>query len=286
MRARPSLLCLLLALAPLACQGPAQAPTRPPVAEAAAVPRQAAPALLKAESLGVVQAFPDDPDIDTIIAPKRMEIRATFDQPLCQCPQGLFRGRNGDENLMGYWVTDVMRSRASKVLGRPVKFALTNSGGLRGNLASGVVRVADIYGVMPFENELVTIEMTGQEVMDALKQGILHRGDEPSSGVKVVVSGTVADPVYTITWDDGKAIDPNEVITAATTDYLFAGGDSIPALKKGRHPFTTGLAIRQILLDACGDLAKANQPLLPPSLGRHIIPHDLYQAARDHKLGK
>ena len=286
MRPRQTLLTLLVALAPLACQKPAGVPDRQPPALATAPARRTAPKFIQAESTGLVQDFPDDPDIETIIAPKRVEIRATFDLPLCQCPQGLFRGRSGEENLMGYWVTDVMRARAAKLLAKPVKFALTNSGGLRGNLAPGLVKVADIYGVMPFENELVTLEMTGQDVMDAVKQGIWHRGDEPSSGVKVVMSGTVEEPVYTMTWEDGSAINPAEIITAATTDYLAGGGDSIPALKKGRHLFTTGLSIRQILLDACGELAKAKQPLVPPALGRHIIPHELYQAARDKKLGK
>ncbi|MDE3246382.1 MAG: 5'-nucleotidase C-terminal domain-containing protein, partial [Acidobacteriota bacterium] len=228
----------------------------------------------------------DDPEIMRILAPKQAEIRATFDLPLCECPKGLFRGRNGEENLLGYWVTDTMRARASKILGKPVKFALTNSGGLRGNLPAGRLKVSDIYGVMPFENELVTVEMTGQDVLDALKQGILHRGSEPSSGVRLVLSGPVDKPDFLVTWEDGTAIKPDEVVVVATTDYLYNGGDSIPALKKGRRPFTTGVSMRQMLLDACADLAKAGKPLDAPALGRYNIPPELYAAAREHRLGR
>ena len=75
-------------------------------------------------------------------------------------------------------------------------------------------------------------------------------------------------------------------LNVATTDYLFNGGDSIPALKKGRRPFTTGVSMRQMLLDACGDLAKAGKPLVAPALGRYNIAPELYKAAREHKLAQ
>ena len=285
MRLESSALALLFAISPLACQK-AQVTAKPVTAASPSENPNSRPQLLQAQSMGVIKDVADDPGIMKILAPKQAEIRATFDLPLCECPKGLFRGRNGEENLLGYWVTDSMRARASKILGRPVKFALTNSGGLRANLPAGRLKVSDIYGVMPFENELVTIEMTGQDVLDAMKQGILHRGSEPSSGVKLVLSGTVDKPDFKMTWEDGAAIKPDEVVTVSTTDYLYNGGDSIPALKKGRRPFTTGVSIRQMLLDACAELARAGKPLEAPALGRYIIPPELYAAAREHRLGK
>ncbi len=285
MRFNAPALALLLVFSPLACNKAAVAP-KPAASQSPGIEQKPAPQLLQAQAVGVIQDFADDPGIMAILTPKQAEIRATFDLPLCVCPSGIFRGRNGEENLLGYWVTDTMRARAAKILGKPVKFAMTNSGGLRANLAAGQLKVSDIYGVMPFENELVTLEMTGQDVMDAIKQGILHRGSEPSSGIKMVLTGTVEKPDFVITWEDGTAIKPDEVVTAATTDYLYNGGDSIPALKKGRHPFTTGVAMRQLLLDACADLAKTGKPLEPPALGRYRIPPELYAAAREHKLGK
>jgi 2',3'-cyclic-nucleotide 2'-phosphodiesterase (5'-nucleotidase family) len=287
MRLESSLLALVLAFSSLACQKVIVAPaaSKPTVTHAPVGDQRPAPQLLQAQIIGVIQDFRDDPEIMAILAPKQAEIRAAFDLPLCACPKGIFRGRNGEENLLGYWVTDSMRIRASRILSKPVKFAMTNSGGLRANLAPGQLKVSDIYGVMPFENELVTIEMTGQDVMDAIKQGILHRGSEPSSGVKVVLSGTVDKPDFLFTWEDGTAIKPDEVVTAATSDYLYNGGDSIPALKKGRHGFTTGVSMRQMLLDACAELATAGKSLEPPPVGRYNISPELYTAAREHKLG-
>jgi 2',3'-cyclic-nucleotide 2'-phosphodiesterase (5'-nucleotidase family) len=238
----------------------------------------------KAEVVPVTALIPEDAEIQKVIAPFAAEIKASFDLPLVQAPQGLFRGRRGEENLLGYWVSDVMRGAAEAVTGRPVRLAITNAGGLRSNLRPGLLKVADIYELMPFENELVVIELNGAEVIQVVKESIVRRGGEPCSGVKAVVQGTPEAATLTITWADGTPIDPAATVKVATSDYLYGGGDSIPTLKKGRKPFTTGLTLRQILLDECGRLAKEKKDLVAPAPGRYTIPVPIQEAIRDKKF--
>jgi len=238
----------------------------------------------KAEVIPVAATIPEDEAIQKVIAPLAAEIKATFDLPLVPAPLGVFRGRRGEENLLGYWVADVMRKAAQGVIGSPVRFAITNAGGLRANLRPGQLKVGDIFELMPFENELVVIELTGAEVIQVMKEGIVRRGGEPASGVKTVVGGTPEAVTYTLTWEDGSPIDPTATVKVATSDYLYGGGDSIPTLKKGRKPFTTGLTLRQMLLDECASLGKAKKDLLPPPLGRLTIPVPIQEAIRDKKL--
>jgi 2',3'-cyclic-nucleotide 2'-phosphodiesterase (5'-nucleotidase family) len=236
------------------------------------------------ESLPITGQIADDPELATYIAPYAAKIKASFGQPLVKAPQGLFRGRPGEENLLGYWVADVMRDSAQNAIGMPVRFAITNSGGLRANLRPGQLKVEDIYELMPFENELVVIELTGAQVIQVVREGLLHRGGEPCSGVLVKVQGPPAKATLRVTWADGRPIDPTEVVKVATSDYLYGGGDFIPTLKQGRKLITTGLTLRQILLDRCTALAKAGQDLLPPAPGRYQIPPDLREALREKKL--
>ncbi|WP_306589378.1 5'-nucleotidase C-terminal domain-containing protein [Geothrix sp. 21YS21S-4] len=238
----------------------------------------------KAEVLPVTEAIPDDPEIGKVIAPLAAEIKASFDQPLVQAPDGLARGRRGEENLLGYWVADVMRRAAETAVGAPVAFAITNSGGLRANLRPGKLKVGDIFEVMPFENELVVVELTGAEVVQVVKEGLLRRGGEPSSGVKAKFEGPADKAVLTVTWEDGRPIDPAAVVKVATSDYLYGGGDTIPTLRKGRKPFTTGLTLRQLLLDRCAELDKAKQPLQAPAPGRYDVPAPIQDAIRDKTL--
>jgi len=248
------------------------------------LPLAAQAPIIKAEVLPIAATIPEDEAIQKVISPLAAEIKATFDLPLVQAPQGVFRGRRGEENLLGYWVSDVMRQAAQNVVGSPVRFAITNAGGLRSNLRPGQLKVADIFEMMPFENELVVVELTGAEVIQVVKEGIVRRGGEPCSGVKAVVGGTPEAGTYTLTWEDGSPIDPNAIVKVATSDYLYGGGDSIPTLKKGRKPFTTGVTLRQMLLDDCTALAKAKKNLLPPAVGRYTIPVPIQEAIRDKKF--
>lgn len=258
---RTSLLCLPLALS-LAGQAPAP----------------------RGQVIPLSAAIPEDPAIQKVIEPLAAEIKATFDQPLVQAPKGLFRGRRGEENLLGYWVADTMRTAAQGVVGASVPFAISNAGGLRANLRPGQLKVGDVFELMPFENELVVIELTGAEIIQIVKEGLLRRGGEPSSGVKARIEGTPEQATLTVTWEDGSPIRLDETYKVATSDYLYGGGDSLPTLKRGRKPFTTGITLRQMLLDRCAALARARQELLPPPPGRYIIPAPIQDAIRDKKF--
>lgn len=250
---------------------------------AAPLPAQAVK-LSSAEPLPVNAKVPDDPEILKVIEPAQKEIVKTFDQPLVEAPKGLFKGRGTDENLLGYWVADEMRRRATLASGTEVAFAFTNRGGLRANLRAGMLKVGDIFELMPFENELVVVELTGAEVIQVVQSGVLRRGGEPISGVRVSVKGPAEKPAITVTWADGSPIDPKATVKAASTDYLLGGGDGYKSLREGRRPFTTGLLLRQVLLDACTDLAKQKLALLPPAPGRYVFESgELQQAILDKK---
>ena len=87
-----------------------------------------------------------------------------------------------------------------------------------------------------------------------------------------------------ITWSDGSPIDPEALYAVATTDYLLASGDSISSLRKGRNAFTTGLPLRQLLLDAAAQAGRLKRPLLPPAGDRFVFPPDLLQALKERRL--
>ena len=233
-------------------------------------------------SIPVTDVYPDDPVLAKLIEPLKAEIKATYGIVIAQCPAGLYRGGNGSENLLGYWLADVMRLKAEALLGVPVKFGYTNSGGIRANIRPGVVKVGDIVEVMPFENELVVAELTGAQVIELVKEGLQHRSVEPVSGVKVATGGSAEHPLLLVTWSDGSAIDPHEVVKLATSDYLLA---SSAALKHSRNPVLTGITMRQTLLDACTALGLQGKPLVAPGSGRMQVTPELIQALKSGKQG-
>jgi 2',3'-cyclic-nucleotide 2'-phosphodiesterase (5'-nucleotidase family) len=54
--------------------------------------------------------------------------------------------------------------------------ALHNIGGLRTGLPAGPVRVRDLFDVVPFGDELVTVTLSGREILEELNRGSGHGG--------------------------------------------------------------------------------------------------------------
>lgn len=224
-----------------------------------------------------------DPAVEKALAPYRAQLEAKYGRLLCQAPKGLFRGRNGEANALGYWMADLMREASAKATGLKVDAAITNSGGLRANLRPGPVTVGDVYEVMPFENGLVVVEMTGAEIVRAVKQGIERRTGEPVSNLKAVVSGTPEQPACAVTFADGSAIDPAATYRVATSDYLAKSGDTMRSLA-GRKTIPTGLRLRDTVLQACETLGKAGKSLLPPEGVRYTIPDAFLEPLEQQKV--
>jgi len=242
-----------------------------------------APVLSKAQVLPITGALADDAAVVRILEPLRQSMTDAFGKVLVKAPKGLFKGFNGEENFLGYWVADLMRERAAAILGAPIPFSHTNTGGLRANLRAGEVKVGDVYQVMPFENELVIFEMSGSEIVELVKHGLQRRQGEPSSGVRAVVSGTLDHMDIAITWDDGEEIDPQRRYPVATSDYLAGNWNEIHPGRKGPAPIPTGLTLRQLLLDDCAARGKAKQDLLPPPAGRYTFSPEILSALKDKR---
>jgi 5'-nucleotidase len=138
------------------------------------------------------------------------------------------------ESALGDLIADAQR----KAMG--TDFAFTNPGGLRADLAAGEVTWGELYTVQPFNNYLVKMELTGQQIYDLLNQQFpagptLHR--------MLQVSG------LTYTWDNklappgritevrlhGKAIDRAATYTVTANSFLVEGGDKFSVFKMGAN---------------------------------------------------
>ncbi|BDU77150.1 5'-nucleotidase C-terminal domain-containing protein [Mesoterricola sediminis] len=247
----------------------------------------APPRLDTATPTPVNATVPDDPELAKVLAPYSDEIHKSFGRVIAHLPEEI--GRPRDRKAvglfpLGYFLADIMREGAAKASGREIRFGFTNSGGLRRNLPAGDLRVQDIYEVMPFENELVIAEYTGQEIMQIVKEGIKRRGGEPCSGILASVTGDPKHPDVKITWSDGTAIDPAATYLAATTDYLLANGDGVPTLKNGRNVQLTGVPLRQLIIDTCEAKGKAGKDVVAPRVNRYTLSAEVVEAIRSQSL--
>lgn len=123
--------------------------------------------------------------------------------------------------------------------------AITNRGGLRQDLKAGRVRVRDVRSVLPFNNTLVVIEMTGEQLREVLKnpEGI-------ASGVRFSYQ-TSADGervIRTLQRPDGTPIGDEERLKVVVNDFMYRGGDHFSLRAIDREPEETALDWREPLV--------------------------------------
>ncbi len=239
--------------------------------------------LKKHEWIDVDPSTPDDAEMLDFLKPYMKELRDSHGQVLAHSPKGLNRGGVEQHNEVGFWVADVMRDAAEAATGQKVKLALINAGGIRVNIPPGPVTYGKLCEVMPFDNELVVAEYTGEQVQRFILQAVKAKGAEPCSGLHIQIKGPLEKPEILLRWEDGSAIDPQERVWVAVTDYLLASGDKSPDVRKPRQVKFTGRVLRDLMKEAALKLNRNGQSLRGDFKERVEIDPVFFDRLRNHQ---
>lgn len=147
------------------------------------------------------------------------------------------------ECTMLNWATDALLAMARQYSSEPVDIAVVNIGGMRCNWGKGNITFKHVFELMPFDNELVVLTLSGQDLLD-LCQIFAKNGGEGASGMQIKVS----NGVVTVTIA-GEAVDPTRQYKVATSDYLSQGNDGMLPLKKSSHMWKSEQKIRDLYIE-------------------------------------
>jgi len=186
------------------------------------------------------------------------------------------------ETNLGNLITDIMRKTSG------AEAAIINGGTIRTSIRQGPVSVSDVYAVVPFDNYIVAIKLTGQQIRDTLEHGV--SAIEEGEGRFPQVSGLA------FTYDrfgpkgsrvkevfiGGNPLVADREYTVATNDFLAAGGDGYKAfgdtVKSSKDYTVIGGAMKgdklvysdsgRWLRDLVVDFIKVQQKVSPKVEGR------------------
>jgi 5'-nucleotidase len=119
------------------------------------------------------------------------------------------------------------------------QIALMNPGGIRANLKAGQLTFGDLFAVQPFDNGLVKMTLTGDQLKQILEQQFAAdpKNDKilQVSGLKETYdrSAAAGSRITALTLADGTAIDPAASYTVAANSFLATGGDGFTVFKQG-----------------------------------------------------
>lgn len=155
--------------------------------------------------------------------------------------------RTGETNL-GNLITDAMR----KSTGADIAF--TNGGGIRASISAGDMTFGDIITSFPFTNTLAVIEVTGEELTQALEHGVdlypEQAGHFPHvSGMsyKFDAGKPVGERIVEVLVD-GKPLEADKTYKLVTNDFMAAGGDDY-TMFEGKTFIAEGGLFSDVLID-------------------------------------
>ncbi|MEO6303191.1 MAG: 5'-nucleotidase [Bacteroidia bacterium] len=171
--------------------------------------------------------------------------------------------KDGEECTLGNFVCDALKYTSKKVFKDSlIDIVLINRGGLRINLPKGNIKVMTIFELMPFENELVMLKISG----DKLLQGIptILEKNHPFLGLQLKAQNNeLLESTINKT-----SIDETKIYTIITSDYLANGGDNFVFLKEPLSIEKSNLKIRDAIINYCTYLTENKKQITPYIDGR------------------
>ncbi len=118
-----------------------------------------------------------------------------------------------------------------------------NYGGIRTFLPKGEITVRKIFELMPFENEMVFLKLTGEQVNEFLNI-VAEKGGDSVGGVRFVISEDKATGIMV----GGEPLAADQEYWLVTNDYVAAGGDGIEVFTQRKDFFQSGVKIRDAII--------------------------------------
>ncbi len=203
--------------------------------------------------------FSPDPGMQEIVEDYRQVAEAGMDEVIGEALQEIPRG--SAEHPLGRLVADAML----QMTGADV--ALMNRGGIRAVIPRGPVTSRMVYEVIPFEEELYLIELTGAALLEILETGMQgRRRDMEIAGLTAYRNqaspdgSKIEDPLVS-----GDPLDPGLNYTFVTTGYLAQGNVGYDILREF-ETIPAGLS----LLEAVVEYITMTSPLRPDNNTRII----------------
>ena len=172
---------------------------------------------------------PEVSAVNDIIAEYQADLDAQMEQVIGQCASDIPWSSplvRTQESPLGNLAADALRDYCD------ADIAIQNGGGIRAGLTAGDVTVGDVFAMLPFDNKVTLIEVTGQTVWDALENGVdaypeLNGKFPQVSGIRYTFDGSkpAGERIVSVTLADGTPLDLEARYTLACNDFMCGGGD-------------------------------------------------------------
>ncbi len=207
--------------------------------------------------------FPRERDIALAIDTSVARVEAGFNEKIGEATAPILRSGEG-ETPMGNLISDAM---LWKLRG---DIAITNKGGVRTDIGAGIITPHDVFNVLPFDNTLGAVTVTGKFFKDLLEDKVAYGGSGLYvAGVKVRIDKSKPRGERVVSLEiGGKPYQPDSTYRLVTTDYLLEGNSGMEKLSDLRNQ--AAVESGTYMRDAVIEYIKDHSPIEPKLDGRWL----------------
>jgi 2',3'-cyclic-nucleotide 2'-phosphodiesterase (5'-nucleotidase family) len=206
---------------------------------------------IEGKKIGVTDEKGENKAITSYVKPYSDNINKDLNSVLAYCSET-------QDKSKGKWQTNIgnLLAEITFELGNPlfqkrehknIDICLLNNGGIRAIIPKGDVTTRTAYEVMPFENSLVIVGLTGKEIKTLAEYFLKEKKPHPLYGMKIYIDKTTF-AINKIEINN-QALVENQTYYVATSDYLANGGDNMTFFKESKIKFDLEYKLRNMLID-------------------------------------
>lgn len=187
-----------------------------------------------------------DSQLVHIYLPYKKMLEKDMNRVIAVSSQKMVKGKP-ESSLTNFLADLLLEEGTSYLKGSPHNFqpdiSYFNYGGIRTFLPGGEITVGKVYELMPFENEMVFLKLSGTQIIEFL-DAIARKGGDSLGGVRFKIAGGKATEVYV----GGVPLQEDEYYWLVTNDYIAEGGDGLEMLTNRSEFVESGAKIRDIII--------------------------------------
>ncbi|MQL50951.1 hypothetical protein GFC01_01420 [Desulfofundulus thermobenzoicus] len=175
------------------------------------------------------------------------------------------------ETNLGNLIADAMLEKGARA---GAVMAIINGGGIRASIDRGDITLGEVLTVMPFGNTLTVLELTGQQVVDALENGVSQVEQKAGRFPQVAGMKFTWDPqkpagqrivkVEVKTANGYQPIDRSAKYLVATNNFMATGGDGYTVFKEASRVYDMGFVDYEVFKE----YLQKHSPVNPQAEGR------------------
>ncbi len=209
--------------------------------------KQASLTRIKSDSLRMY-----DSTTHYFIAPYKQQLDAQMNVVIGSTRTTLLKEK--PEGTLGNLMADAAVWYAAKNYPKPIDVSVMNYGGIRiPSIQAGPIAVGKIYELMPFDNMLEVLEVSGYTLNDLL-QLVAANGGWPVAGIQMTITNNKAVDIMI----GGTPLQLDKNYTLITSDYIANGGDNAAMLKNYMKRTGLNYKLRDAIMDYVRSVGELN----------------------------